>query len=390
MKKILFSFQQIGGVNALLPLIEKWRSCYDIIITGRDMVTADLQKRGIAVSTYKELGIDPAAISTNSEWFEKITPDIVITDTIDLKRTPDGIACREFWSLAARYGIPAIAYMDCWWGYNIRFRLAEESTPLILPGFIAVVDRLAERDIIAAGFPAEKIIVLGSPKFEYLSSLRTENNRDSVRDELGLSRDKFIILFVSQPLEKTFGSSDYYGFTEKTTLSATLSVLGKYPTSVTANLSLIVLLHPEENEDSIREVIEHEAKWLEIEILKLHDPYRLLASADLVIGMSSILLAEAVIMKLPVLSVQLDMKLEEILITNAIGATLSINNYYQLKDVLYKTIMYNDFRANIISQQATFKIIIDTYERWNRFVNTLINRSLNSNGRGIPIINAEK
>lgn len=378
MKKVLFCFQQVGGASALLPVIEQWRNRYDVIITGRDLVSDDLKQRGIAVSTYKDLGIDQNSISTAPAWFENISPDIVITDTIDLARTSDGIACRDFWRLAARYGIPSIAYVDCWWGYDKRFRLPEEGSPLILPDYIAVVDKLAEKDIIAAGFPPDKIVVLGSPKFEYLSSFGAMQNkhRFGERAGMGLNREKFLILFISQPLEKTFGSSSPYGFTEKTTLSALVSTLEKFPQNITDNISLIVLLHPEESEEILNGVIETKSRRFDIEIRKLQEPYGLLMSANLVIGMSSIMLAEAVIMKIPVLSVQLDLKQEEILVTNIIGATLSIKDFDHLYDKLFMSIVDDNFRADLIQRQAIFEITIDSSTLWTKFVDNLFPENL--------------
>lgn len=370
MKKLLLAFQQVGGANALLPAIEEWGCRYEVIVTGRDLVCDNLRKRGIPVSYYHELGTAQDTITADPAWFENLAPDMVITDTIDLARTPGGRACRDFWSLARDHGLPSTAYVDCWWGYDKRFRFPNENTSPILPDQIALIDDLARNDIIAAGFPEDLVVVLGSPKFEGLSQLARirEERKKQLRVMFGADEEKMLLVFVSQPLEKTFGPDNRYGFTERTTLLSVLAAIEKYPPALMKMLKLTVLLHPEENMDVLGGVVEEKAKILDIDIRKEQAPYDLIMAADLVIGMSSILLVEAAIMKVPVLSVQLDSKEEEILITNLTGATLSINNSQQLSGELHRAITEKAYRDGLVRRQSEFGVVTDSSMRWSRFL----------------------
>jgi hypothetical protein len=369
-KKILLSFQQVGGANALLPIIDKWTAKYEVIITGRKLVCDNLRRRGIKVHDYEGLGWRNGNCNKDSTWFEKISPNLVITDTIDLMRASEGEACRDFWELAQKYAILSIAYVDCWWGYDKRFILPGEVTPPVLPNYIAVIDENAKKDILKSNYPEKMIAVLGSPRFEFISRHARKNGKGKRKDlkARALSKsDNFIILFVSQPLEKVFGSSKTYGFTEKTVLTKLLKALSGFPEQLKKKLSLIVLLHPEENGDGLSGMIRGKTE-IDVTFRKEESPLDLILAADLVTGMSSILLAEAVIMGCLVISIQPNLKKEEILITNSIGATLSINDDEQLSNTLFEALVNEKYRDTILNRQNRFKIIADAYSRWDSFV----------------------
>jgi len=370
LKKILFHFQQVGGANALLPLIEHLKSEYDIIITGRKLVLKNLKKRRIRVYTYSEVGWTE---KNDSEWLKKSSPDIVITDSINLIRTSDGIACRNFWLFSKKFNIPCIAYVDCWWGYQERFILPGEVEASILPDCIAMIDENAARDMLRNGFISKKVSVTGCPRFEYLYKKASSDKRNQFffKQIKGLQQDKFVILFVSQPVEKAFGNEKKWGFTEKTTLSAILRIIMKFSQKIKNSLSFVILLHPEDEEAKLRKIVKEQSKNINVIFRKDNSPELLLAS-DLVIGMFSILLAEAVIMKRPVLSIQINRKREEILITNTIGATLSIDNYDSIFDTLYRSITSIKYRTFLLKKQQKFKIINDSINRWKILIEELI------------------
>ncbi len=382
MKKVLLYFSQVGGANALLPLLEEWETAYDTIITGRKLVCENLRNRGIEVSTHLDPQGREHAADHYTGWFENLSPDLVITDTIDFMRAPDGIVCRDLWYLAQRFGIPSIAYVDCWWGYDKRFLLPGETSPPILPDRIAVVDNLAKEDIIKAGYPEQKVAVLGSPRFELLSKLAIANRhraKAALKEAAKLKSDSLILLFVSQPVEKVFGSAEAYGFTEKTTLAVLLKTLAEFPEDVQKRLSLIVLLHPEEDQDNLsRAVLGGGPRDISVEFRKEGNPLPFLLAADLVVGMFSIVLAEATILHVPVVSVQPNLKREEILITNAIGATLSVYDQDQLSHVLLDSLVNKNYRAALLERQDNFEVVADACSRWNRLVQERLAQSSTS------------
>ena len=324
-KNILFNFQQMGGANALLPLIEHLEKTNNILITGRSLVCDNLAARNIPVKRHGELKSNGFYRISLSKCFNKFKPDILITDTIDLNRAPESIVCRSLWSCAKKESIPSVAYVDCWWGYDKRFLFPGELSPPAMPDGIAVIDEMARTDMINAGYDPIKITALGNPWFETLCKMNKNiSDTPALRKELNLLPDNFIILFVSQPLEKTFNGNKTYGFTEKNTLSALLESLNKLPQATRKAITLVILLHPEEDDSISKSVIIKANIDLDIRIKK-NNQHKLVRASNLVTGMFSMLLAEAVLLQRPVISIQLHLKKEEILITNKIGATKSVN-----------------------------------------------------------------
>lgn len=379
MKKILFCFQQVGGVNALLPLIEQLQDDYELLITGRPLVCENMRQRGMTVIPYFYREHNDVPFSVDLAPFAAFSPDLLITDTISFDRAPEGIAVRQFWQFAAQKKIPSIAYMDCWWGYNQRFVLPTEKEAPLLPDYIGVVDEYARHDFVDHGFPQEAIVVLGCPRFEFLYQLGVKNtadNRLQQKEALGVPRDNVVLLFVSQPLDNLAGFEQDYGFTEKTTLTALLQALQGLPEEMKKRFSLFVLLHPEESEKALDEIIQKEAGDISVSYQRAADPVPYVLAADLVTGMFSFLLAEAVVMLKPVLSIQPNLRREEILITNLIGATLSINDTSKLRETLCHVLVHPHSRKELLKKQEKFAVVRNCCERWQNFIERNIGQNL--------------
>lgn len=372
MKNILLNFQQVGGANALLPLIEELKKENRILITGRPLVCDNLAARNIPVKHGTgNPGQETVLPEKTPRWFKDFKPDILITDTIDFGRAPEGLACRNFWSWAKKEGIPSVAYVDCWWGYDNRFFPPGESSAPIIPDFIATIDEMAKKEMIGAGYDKKKIVVLGNPWFEDLQKMATQNTDiDALRKELNLPPEHFIILFVSQPLEKTFKGKQAYGFTEKSTLSALISSLNMLPKEVTLKTTLIVLLHPEEDNSISKSTIDQNRADFNI-CIKQNDQHRLVQASNLITGMFSMLLAEAVILKRPVISIQLNLKREEILITNKMGATQSVNTKKALESALTSAVISEEFRQKLLKNQLRFKTTHTPCNKWKQQISLL-------------------
>ena len=372
MKKIFFYFQQAGGAQALMPLIRSLQTFCDVRIIGRKSIHQALSRIGITLETFDDLGWDGGQTPVPPPGFSNFHPDLIITDTIDFTRAEDGISGRYIWQWAKMLSIPSIAYVDCWWGYENRFRLPGEDGFQLIPDTIATIDDLARNDLIAAGFNPGKIVTLGSPWFDELNQLgKTLTDTTALRCELGIPSDRFVLLFVSQPLEKTFGSEQLYGFTERTTLCALLNSLNRLDEAVRSTLTLIILLHPEEDDTIPASVVSTFGKGIHTFIRK-NDPHKMVLASDLVTGMFSILLAEAVILKRPVISIQLNLKREEILITNRISATLSVNSEVDLSHQITEAIHSAEYRDARLRQQDSFETTPEAIMKWKHYIEKIL------------------
>lgn len=359
--RILACFTQMGGANALLPFLRTVAGGA-MTVTGRAPVCRMLEAQGVDTVSLDRLGWAPGC-RTGGDWPRSIEADVVVTDTLNMARDPlEGTAVRNVWRAARRHGVPSVAYVDSWWAYDGRFRLAGETEPPVLPDTIAAVDGRVRDELLALGYPGGRVEMLGSPRFE---RLRRSGVRNGAAPNGGMdAREDFRILFVSQPFEAAIGSVDEWGFTERSTLTAVLAVLGALPEAVRARVELVVALHPEESAEEMARFLETAPRGLRVCTIRGEEVLPALEEASLVLGMFSILLAEAVILRRPVLSVQIDLKREDMLVTNLVGATVPVRSFPELARRLPAAIQEPAERRAMLDRQERFEIIEDAQARW--------------------------
>ncbi|KPA15172.1 hypothetical protein MHK_004639 [Candidatus Magnetomorum sp. HK-1] len=361
MKKIFFHFQQVGGANAILPLIDILNTNYDITITARSLVYHNLTKRGFNIINLNE--------KVNTEiLLNHFSPDIVITDSIDLSRTSDTIICKKIWDSSKKKGIPCIAYVDCWWAYKERFYFPDE-TSANLPDLIGVIDSVAQQEMLRCDFDKNIIKILGSPLYEKLSKQKKDQSKE--KQKLGFSNDNFLLIFVSQPFEKYFGSESEWGFTEKTVLNDLILTLTNIPESIRHSLTMVLLLHPEDDGDQIANIIKTYNLDFKIKLSKDNNTLNYILAGDLITGMFSILLSEAVILNRPVIPIQLNLKKQDMLITNKIGATTPVRKKDELISHFQEAIVNKNYCLNLLNQQKKFDIVLDACSRWVHLIKQL-------------------
>ncbi|MEW6263552.1 MAG: hypothetical protein AB1641_10805 [Thermodesulfobacteriota bacterium] len=365
MKRILVYFQQVGGVQALWPWLTKIKAGYSLILAARAVVRH--RKPDLDLSSVNDLGWNPD--SEDPGWLARLGADLVVTDTMNLARDPEGIHGRLLWTAAGKTGIPILAYVDSWWGYIERFLLPGETSPPVLPDVIGVVDDLARRQMIGLGFDPRPIRVLGCPRFETMAAAI---ERNGFRVRLGLAPENLFLVFVSQPLEKALRGLDDWGFTEKTILRALVHAVNALPEDLRRRMVFGVLLHPEEESPDLTELTRGLDPMVRCRFFRENPNLDLIRAADLVVGMFSILLTEAVIIKRPVLSVQLGLKREDMLVTNMVGATVPVRRAEELSGALSGAIGDVRVRLEMLERQARFQIVGDSIQRWQDAVEELL------------------
>lgn len=351
-------FTQMGGLRGLLPLLEN-ATGWDIRLHAREPALHYLRSRGLRAQPLEQA---PASLED---------ADVLLTDTINLSRSVQGARCRDLWDRARRAGVPSVAFVDSWWGYRERFLLPGEGlADATLPDVVAVVDDIAHQDMLDAGFASDGLRVLGSP---WLSSLagRRERPRDRIRADLDLRAEEFLLAFVSQPLARVLNDRDSWGFTEQEVLPALLRACGQLPPEILNRLRVLCLAHPEEDEQALTDLIRAQAPAFPAQVRKDPDPLELVGACDLVTGMFSILLVEAALCGVPVLSIQPGLKREDMLVTNRTGATLALRQSDQLPGLLRRMACDAPLRAHRLEQQRLFPVIAESRTRWTSLLNTL-------------------
>jgi len=349
----------MGGLRSLLPLLENPRNL-DVHWYGREPALGYLRERGHRAEHLEKIGQS----SRNC--------DVLLTDTINLSRTNEGLLCREAWLFAAKAKVPSVAFVDCWWGYLQRFTLpGERLTDVHLPDVIAVVDDIARADMVSLGFPEDRLHVLGSPWLSYLAHARGKEAGERYR----MATDEIILGFVSQPLARVLNDRDAWGFTELDVIPALVRACTVLPRETRDKLRLVILAHPEEDEVELACLLNELSPSFRVELHKEIDPLALVRTCDAVTGMFSMLLIEAMLCGLPVVSLQPALKREDMLVTNRVGATRAVREMAQIQHVVRRLLCDETYRAELIRDYSLFRVVRESNASWRQLLDILVDKS---------------
>jgi len=201
----------VGGARAIIPALERLaKSSTQFSIADHGFLSKEAPVNWPRI---------PAPFFESSESLEKSLKQdevgVLVFGTSVEDTIPLSVA-----RLSKSAGIPVICVLDNWMGY--RRRLEMDGLPMLLPDNYAVMDDLAFKEALADGIPSDILIITGQPA---LSSL-AEDYEDWQRQDhsellstLGLSSNKKLIAFISEPAEADHGtgpeSAQFRGYTGK-------------------------------------------------------------------------------------------------------------------------------------------------------------------------------
>ena len=289
-----------GGARALAPVVRRLRG------NGRVRVMALAYREAISVWSRYGLEFDEIDASTSferlNESFVNACPKMLLCST-----SVNGIDFERKLTLTARNaGIPSLAVLDFWTNYCTRF-IDENGGLSAIPDKIAVMDERAVSEMVSVGFEKDSLVVVGQPALDDIletSDKFTPTHKAKVRNTFGISSSDHMILFVSEPVAQFNGADEtnpaYLGFTEYTVLDLLISTLEEIRTE-TMRPVLVVKPHPREFSDAFSNL-----KFSSVKTIVNRDiPSReLVMAADLVVGMSSMLLVESCHLGQPTLRIQ--------------------------------------------------------------------------------------
>lgn len=199
---------------------------------------------------------------------------------------------RLLWRAARVAGIRSLAFLDAWINFRPRLTLSDGS--IIQPDAVGVIDvwsrQRFQRD---TGFQGP-LHTVGQPHLERLvAKLRPLRQR-----QIGGGRK--LAVFFTEPVAQHLRGADYPGYDQFSALTALSNAMAGHP-----GIDLAVKVHPK---DSASDWL----RWLAASGLR--DRCRLtedgtpelLATADLVVGMTTMVLIEAGLLGVPTLSVQIE------------------------------------------------------------------------------------
>ena len=316
---ILVAAQDPGGAFALAPVLSQLseRGDIDISVFARMQASSIFDHAGLNFSDCTNLKLDiegwtDFVVST----FERYQPDCVLTATSDVDSLERAVI-----RVARRRNTRSITLVDSWTNYANRFLVQGEGelSSDILPDMIAVIDQFSAAEMEQAGFPNNALHVVGQPAFDqfvsWLSSNEANDAKESVRSAFGVTGEQKLVVFISQPIGDMYPlDSDFYrGYTEFDAMRLLISsMLALEQRSV-----LAIKPHPKSH---LWEYLELPAQYsLPIEISSEFDVDSLILAADLIVGMTSIVLVKGLLAKKRVLSFQPNLLVEDALVLSRMG-----------------------------------------------------------------------
>lgn len=361
MKKIFFFARDPGGANVILPVYERTKMRFEIFVYAKDFAFQKMRTVGVWA-----IDIDQVCSTTEPdaiyEFLNKINPDAIVTGT-----SLDDYTERYLWDAAEKLNIKSFAILDQWMNLGIRFsEYTYEQEELYekcnehryLPYRILVMDELAKTTLIEEGIDEHRIVITGQPHFE------------SVFDKyqlarLAYDRNYWNIVFVSEPIAQDYDANDenklYWGYNERTIFKHLYDCLKRLAKDIVKPIRIIVRPHPREDITYWTKVVQNQhSDYIELELDVQHDSYEILKAADVVCGMSSMFLLEAVICEKPILSIEIGLQRENPFVLDKEGISRSILTTEELEIRLKQVIQ--GLQSGKKKDALNFKVIKNAAE----------------------------
>jgi hypothetical protein len=313
MLNIVLFAEDPGAVNYIAPLV--------LALTDQDHSIL-LLSAGVATELFQNKGISSLVLTNENEAVELLrnkSPQLLLVGTSENLDSP------AFALISAAKEIPqcvSVGIIDFYANAAYRFRGRTNNPLAFAPDWLMVPDEGTATEYESLGFLKQKIFVAGHPHYDDLIKMKEKLNRegrDIIRAKLfpDASTNQKIIVFASEL--STGLNAEQYQFSSEYTLTGRGSSVGRTEVVVEELLDslerlteqgvekpyLILRLHPKETVNDLADYT-HEFNLLS----QGGDPLELIYAADLVVGMSSMLLSEAYVLGVRVLSI-LPRKMEQ-------------------------------------------------------------------------------
>lgn len=280
MARLLFAAHDPGGAQMIgAPVPELLRRGHEV-----DFVAA-----GPAVKLWRNEGREVTAIEGAADLEGAILrkPDAVVA------ATGFGEVERAAWQWAGRAGLRSMAAIDSWTHLLRRF---EVTGGYDFPDVVAVIDTDTEAAFRAEAKGAVDVAVVGQPHLEAQTERLT-----AARGEHRFDSSAPLVVFFSEPIIEDFGPHAR-GFDQFQVFELALAALAE---AAPPGLRVVVKPHPRETMERWRDLVGKGGRSGGFQVeLAAETAESLLKTADGVIGMTTMVLLEAHLARIPVLSLQ--------------------------------------------------------------------------------------
>jgi hypothetical protein len=235
---------------------------------------------------------------TPESVLQRVRPRLVLTGTSE---NPDSFGLQLL--AAAQYAnIMTAAFIDAGTNASYRFRGRSDKALAYAPDWILVPDDWTRDEFIHIGLNADKVIVCGHPQYDHVLNLYktwTDNDRSRYKQRFlpGISDQQQVVIFLSEGSERVSLLSPLPPMQEYTlrgwgrSKGRTEIIIEELLTAMQAlpqRPYLVLRLHPKDRIVDFQAYAEYFDR-----IDHTSPPLELVFCADLVVGMTSMLLLEA-------------------------------------------------------------------------------------------------
>ena len=272
-----------GGAEAVAPVVPRFPKAWQTKVLAKTL----------ALTTFRRYGSKPMDCSTWSwESMEKKcnewSPMAILLSASSLpEKDPTEMRLRRW---AKSKSIPAVAIMDTWQNYSLRFRNPASGKITDLPERIAVMDSGAVKDMVADGLPKAILAVTGHPGLESAGSMLRKNR--SLSTGLSVLR----LCHFSQPIRDFWGDS--LGYDEFDVAKDLISLIPALEAGLQRKVRLDIKLHPKESRRHFLSMVGNLPRGVRI-LSEKSDSFVALSQCDIALGMGSIMLVKAALGSIP-------------------------------------------------------------------------------------------
>ena len=350
MKLIYVFVDHPGGVNALVnPLLGIIAGGnVEIVVVSHNFSNTILDGARIPFSKIEDFGLHDISVASMENLLGLVKPDLVIAGTggqegklIDIIEQTSLVAARNL-------GIPSMSVLDIPANYVSRWSDEKTGKKLdCLPDVVAVLDQRCKEEMIAEGFPEDKLVITGNPYFDSFSAKAkqfTQEQGDQIRQKIGLQNCQTLFLAA---LDAFSSLKEECGFWDGDVLDLLIETMPKLP-----GVGIVVTTHPRSpDKEAIKKIVENSG--VNMKFLEGVPSWKVALATDLTIVEGSTVGLEVVLMRVPVISLQPGLACENGLVVSKLGFVPTGFSMGECKDLLIRA-TNPDYWKELLQKSAGF------------------------------------
>jgi len=354
-KKILAFAREVGGASAIAPVCQAMlQENWELLFLAKDKGLDFLKNQNLDCIDFPSFDVDHLNRLIDRKF--QSSPNLIFTSATSLP-TLD-MTERYLWKWGRENEILTVGVLDQWQNYGLRFSGPGSNERLAyLPDYILVMDELAKDEMIKEGIPEELIVITGQPAFDKIIEehkiLSSQINK--IKNKLQISDNFTVITFVAESLKKDFG--DRLGYDEQSTLGFLGDVLDEIcERNKDLQIYFIIKLHPENKYEEFEWAL---SRWSSLKkqiIEKELSSCEVIEISDLVVGMTSIMLVEAILVSKITVSLQINSLVDSQLVATKTGAVPFIKDKKIGRQILNSLLLDEKSRKSYLQKELNWKI----------------------------------